>query len=442
VDPLRKRLSAIKWLYPGMGVKRWLVLLGVGITIISLGIGYLLRDIYQTWTLPPSTYYLTLQFIPRLARAILFGTIWVVAVAVAIVQLNRTLLSPFIRADGRDLASAVYSSRQLSRGLRVVAIGGGTGLSTLLRGLKERTSNITAIVTVAYDGGSSGRLRKELGLLPPSGFRQCIVAMAGSESLMAQLFQYRFSENVSLNGHSFGNLFIAALTDVTGSFERALEESSRVLAVGGRIVPSTLDNVVLSAELRDGVEGAKSGQVNGESQIPRIGNVIDRVFLKPEGVRAYPKAVQAILGADLIVVGPGSLYTSMLPNLLVPDIVKAIKASGALSVYVCNVATQPGETDGYSVTDHYEALRNHIGPDVFQVILANDNLKPTFPPGWTIELVSPDATALGECVVVKADVVDVESPWRHDSAKLSRQLWALHEAWKAGGERLEGAIRA
>jgi uncharacterized cofD-like protein len=308
--------------------------------------------------------------------------------------------------------------------------------------LKERTNNITAIVTVAYDGGSSGRLRKELGVLPPSGLRQCIVAMAGSESLIAQLFQYRFSENVSLNGHSFGNLFIAALTDVTGSFERALEESHRVLAVEGRIVPSTLDNVVLSAELGEGMEGAKSEQVNGESKIPHIGNVIERVFLKPEGVRAYPKAVQAILSADVIVVGPGSLYTSVLPNLLVPDIVKAIRASGALRVYVCNVATQPGETDGYTLTDHYQALTDHIGSDVFDMVLANDNLKPTFPPGWTIELVSPDATELGNCQVKKADLVDLDSPWRHDSEKLSKQLWALHEAWKAEGAKLEGVIRA
>jgi uncharacterized cofD-like protein len=413
---LPKNVSGWKWLYPGMGVKRWLLLLVLGVTCISLGFAYFLVNVYRQQPLPAVFYYLTLQFVPRLARAALLGGLGLAAVMIAVVQLSRSLLAPFLR-PGQEVAKTVYQHRQRGRGPKVVVIGGGTGLSTLLRGLKEYTSNITAIVTVADDGGSSGRLRRELGVLPPGDFRNCIAALADAESLTTQLFQYRFIEGDSLNGHSFGNLFIAAMAEVTGSFERAIIESGRVLAVQGRILPSTLDNVTLCADLRGEDEARR---VEGESSITTAELPIERVFLQPDKVRAYPETIRAILEADLIVAGPGSLFTSVLPNLLVEDIARAIHASRASNIYVCNVATQTGETDGFSVGDHMEALQRHVGRDVFHYVLVNDNFNVKLNPNT--ELVSLDHDAEGGYQVISADLIDPQTPWRHDPQKLARNL--------------------
>ncbi len=423
---MRNRLrGALRWLYPGMHVKRWLLLMMFGITVTGLGVAYMLREIYLSWTFPPVFYYLTLQFIGREWRALLFGLLGLGAIAVAVYQLNRSLLAAFLRPGQYDVAEVVYQHWQRDRGPKVVAIGGGTGLSTLLRGLKEYTDNITAIVTVADDGGSSGKLRRQLGVLPPGDFRNCIAALADAESLMTQLFQYRFGEGEGLDGHSFGNLFIAAMAGVTGDFERALLESSRVLAVRGQILPSTLENVTLVAELRgeelDG-ESSEPQVVEGESHIPESGKPIERVFLQPDDVPAYPGALRAILDADLIVAGPGSLYTSVLPNLLVADIVKAIRVSRAKKVYVCNAATQRGETDGYSLGDHMDALHRHVGPDLFPNVLANDNFSHPLPDVAGVEWVTLDHAPDAPYKVFTADLVEAARPWRHDSAKLARWL--------------------
>jgi uncharacterized cofD-like protein len=306
---------------------------------------------------------------------------------------------------------------------RVVAIGGGTGLATLLRGLKAHTPHITAIVTVADDGGSSGRLRRDLGLLPPGDFRNCIAALADDEALITQLFQYRFGQGEGLNGHSFGNLFITALAAVTGSFERAILEASRVLAVQGRILPSTLENVTLVAELEVQAQEAPARltRVQGESAIPKAGQPIERLFLQPEGVRAYPEAVRAILDADLIIAGPGSLFTSILPNLLVDDIQRAIRASNGAKVYVCNVATQPGETDGFDVGQHVGVLERHVGRGLFSHVLANSNplenqILPHLQP---VALRYPADAGYEVCA---ADLVDTGAPWRHDSTKLADRI--------------------
>jgi uncharacterized cofD-like protein len=244
-----------------------------------------------------------------------------------------------------------------------VAIGGGHGLNTLLRGLKAHTDNITAIVTVADDGGSSGKLRRDLGMLPPGDFRNCLAALSESEGLVSQLFQYRFGEGTELEGHSFGNLYLTAMTAITGSFELALEESSRVLAVRGRVIPSTLAQVTLCAERTPSAEGApgRIERVCGESSIGLAGSHIERVYLDPEDPPAYPAAIRAILDSDMIAIGPGSLYTSVLPNLLVPDLARAIETAQARKVYVCNVSTQKGETEGYDVPDYVEALHQHVG---------------------------------------------------------------------------------
>jgi uncharacterized cofD-like protein len=316
---------------------------------------------------------------------------------------------------------------------KVVAIGGGTGLSTLLRGLKAHTPHITAVVTVADDGGSSGRLRRELGVLPPGDFRNCIAALADDEALITQLFQYRFGQGEGLNGHSFGNLFISALAAVTGSFERAILEAGQVLAVQGRILPSTLEDVTLVADLRGEEDTVPPGltRVQGESAIPKAGQPIERVFLRPERVRAYPEAVRAILEADLIVAGPGSLFTSVLPNLLVRDFCQAVSASPAFKIYVCNVATQPGETDGFDVGQHVNALQRHVGPSLFPCVLANNNLiasaeQPSLQP------VALSYPADGGYSVIEADLIDVTAPWRHDSKKLAEQIMHFyHIRWES-----------
>jgi len=426
---LRRHIqSALKWLAPGMGVKRWLLLLAGGIALLSLGFSFLLKQFYP---LPSIFYYLTFQFIPRGLRAGLFGLFGIAAVVIALVGLNRTLLEPFVKPDPETVVNAVYRYRQRERGPKVVAIGGGHGLSVLLRGLKRYTSNITAIVTVADDGGSSGRLRRELGVLPPGDFRNCIAALADDEALTTQLFQYRFPStslrtsrnDTGFDGHSFGNLFITAMAEVTGSFERAILESGRVLAVQGCVLPSTLRDVTLMADLR--AESAGISRVSGESNITKARGAIERVYLEPDDAPAYPDAVRALLEADLIVAGPGSLYTSVLPNLLVPDIAQAVAASRARKVYVCNVATQCGETEGYSAGDHVAALEAHVGVGLFPVVLANANLDVDFdaPPGVT--LVPVDFPPNAGYRVATADLVDPAHPWRHDSDKLARALLRL-----------------
>ncbi|NLF11345.1 MAG: uridine diphosphate-N-acetylglucosamine-binding protein YvcK [Anaerolineaceae bacterium] len=314
---------------------------------------------------------------------------------------------------------------------KIVAIGGGNGLSALLRGLKAHTPLLTAIVTVADDGGSSGRLRRELGVLPPGDFRNCIAALADDEALLTQLFQYRFGQGNGLNGHSLGNLFITALAEITGSFEQAIAEAGRVLAVQGRILPSTLENVTLVADLRSEreTENRRPGltRIQGESAIPRSGCVIERVFLRPDRVRGYPEAVRAILQADLIIAGPGSLFTSVLPNLLVQDVRQAVAASSALKLYVCNVATQRGETDGFDVAQHMRALQRHVGRTLFTFVLANNNLK-TWPDYPGLETVDLCYSREDGYEVIAADLVDSTSPWRHDSQKLAEQILQFYHS--------------
>ncbi|MEA3344669.1 MAG: gluconeogenesis factor YvcK family protein [Chloroflexota bacterium] len=423
--PLFGQLLHHRWLHIGMGVKRWLLLLMVGITAISIGAVYFLHDLYRIWASSPTGYYLTLQFLPRSVRGVLLGILGLALVFLAIYKLSRSLLAAFIRPGQEDIAEVVYRYRRREHGPKVVAIGGGTGLSILLRGLKAHTSNLTAVVTVADDGGSSGDLRRELGVLPPGDIRNCLGALADDEALITKLFQYRFNQGAGLDGHAFGNLFIVAMAGVTGDFERAVLESSRVLAVQGRILPSTLEQVVLSADLRE--DTGQLGRVEGESQIPAARLPIERVFLEPYNARAYPGAIQAILEADLICIGPGSLYTSVLPNLLVEDITNALRAARAPRIYICNVATQLGETEGYDLGDHLAALRFHGTAGCFTHVLANDNLTIPTPPDWPISLVPPVYSSETGYNIVTADVIDLVNPWRHDPHKLAQALMTIYE---------------
>ena len=424
-----------KWLRPGLQVKRWLCLLLLGLFGLSLGVSFVYVYFYRAIQVPepvsPLVYHLTLQFIPHLARGLILGVLGLLAVAAAVLQLNKSLVSA-VHSPGQGKLVDILERRRLGeRGPKVVAIGGGNGLSTLLRGMKKHTNNLTAVVTMADDGGSSGRLRRDLGIPPPGDLRHCITALADDESLLAQLFEYRFGGAEGLNGHNLGNLFIAAMSEITGNFERAVAESSKVLAVRGRILPSTLENVTLSAELAGVQDGVH--HVRGESAIPEAGASIERVYLHPETARGYSEAIRAILEADVIVIGPGSLYTSIMPNLLVNDICHAIRASAALKVYICNVATQPGETDGYDAGDHIRALENHVGPDLIdseplvRYVIANSNLSHPLPAEGRSQLVRPCFDAQYTDRVILRDVVSAESIWRHDPDKLARCIVQLYE---------------
>lgn len=421
LSSLRERAAglraALRWLLPGLGIKRWIGLMLVGATLGGLGMAYLLIDLYRTEPLPQVASTLTLQFLPRLARGALFGAAGLAALVVAVLQINRTLLAPFVRS-GQHVVDVVSEHRRRGRGPKVVAIGGGTGLATLLRGLKKHTSNITAVVTVADDGGSSGRLRQSLGVLPPGDFRNCIAALSDDESLITQLFQYRFGGGGELGGHSFGNLFITAMAEVTGSFERAVFESSRVLNIRGQVLPATLKDVTLVGEVVEA--GQALNLVAGESRLTAAAGVIRRVFLEPGDAPAYPATIRALLDADLVVLGPGSLYTSLLPNLLVPDLREAVRASRAMKVYVCNTATQPGETDGYSAGEHLAAIERHSGPDLFSTMLVNVAQRGELLAG--LAWVSPDGPERGGVRLIAADLIDEARPWRHDADKLAAAL--------------------
>lgn len=411
-----------RWLRPGLGVKRWLLFVMAGVTLIGLGIAVVLIDLYRTDTSDPALLtflsYASLRFLPRLVRAFIFGGLGVGLIVYGMYKLNRSLLRPFLR-PGSDMVDTLTDYQRRNRGPRVVAIGGGHGLSTLLRGLKAHTRNLTAVVTVADDGGSSGKLRESYGILPPGDIRNCLAALSNDETMMTQLFQYRFSGSNELEGHSFGNLFITALADITGSFENAVVESGRVLSVNGRVFPATLHDVKLVASL-ELPHSINQVRVEGESKIPAMAGRVRRVWLEPDDAPVFPPVIKAILGAEVIVVGPGSLYTSLLPNLLVPDLLASLRATRAIKIYICNIATQEGETDSFNVFDHVRALEEHIGADVFDVILCNNNYEGTLNEAsvW----VRADEKTLSDERTHTTDLADPAHPWRHDSAKLAQVI--------------------
>ena len=418
----------LKWFYPGMHIKRWLLLTVIGVAVMTFGLSYLVREAYLTgFTFPGFMYWVTLQFISRYIRGAVFMTGAAGLILFSIWKLNQSLISVLVpnRTNNGSLVNTIYTQRFLRRGPKIVAIGGGTGLSTLLRGLKEYTGNLTAIVTVADDGGSSGVLRRELGVLPPGDVRNCIAALADAEPLVTKLFQYRFSDGSGLAGHSFGNLFIVAMSGVVGNFEDAIRQTSRVLAVRGQIIPSTLANVTLCARTDD------ARTLHGESTIGAATNGsngrIRQVYLLPENPPAHPEAVRAILEADLIVLGPGSLYTSVLPNLLVQGIRRSLLASQAVKVYVCNVATQHGETDGFNVRDHVKAIEEHVGVGLIHHVLANDNITETaIPRAEQSRPVQVDAAVNNGIRLVTADVVSESNRYHHDSAKLAQAVTRIY----------------
>lgn len=411
---------SLEWLVPGLGIKRWLLLAFAGGVLLVYSVIFAVGVLWS----------------PQLMRGLGMGWLENRHWAALLLAVDGMAVGGFALAYGArrlwlfqkttpETASEIRAAGRLARGPRVVAVGGGNGLAALLRGLKTQTSNLTAVVTMADDGGSSGRLRRDMGMPPPGDLRNCLVALADDESMMSRLFQYRFPENGGLQGHSFGNLFMAALSEVTGDFELAVQESTHVLKVRGRVLPSTLDDVVLHAQLEDG------GHVSGESTITAAERLPRHVWLTPEAPRAMPQALSALARADLVVLGPGSLYTSIIPNLLVPEVRAAIRDARAWVVYVCNVMTEPGETDGYSAADHLEALQRHGLAGAIDAIVVNDA-----PVSSTIvasyERFGARPVAVDEerlkaagVRIVHASVAAESDVVRHDSERLARALLRL-----------------
>jgi uncharacterized cofD-like protein len=412
-----------------MHVKRWIGLFMVSVVLTSLALAMGLAWIYRNYSFPDRltglVQTLTLQFISHPWRELLILIVGGGLLVFAIWSLSHAILTPLLaaRPNSQPLAKIVEEHRfgPIRPALNIVAIGGGTGLSTLLRGVKHLDAGVTAIVTVADDGGSTGRIRRDYDIPAPGDIRNCIVALADHESIVSQLFQYRFDkEGTELAGHSFGNLFITALTQVTGSFEQAVIESARVLAVHGRVLPSTLENVTLCAELVDGTT------VHGESTISHDKPPINRIFLTPEHPNGYDPALAAIMNADLVVLGPGSLYTSVLPNLLVDGIIQAIQSTRGKVVYICNVATQPGETDHFGAAEHIQAVLDYLGPGILNYALVNSNrlVETAIHPGLRVDAVTDVhlESVEKQVEIIARDVVNNANPLRHDPDKLANAL--------------------
>ncbi len=417
-------------LLPGLSLKRWLALGALGAVAVALGVAF-------TFRFPVGPSFISfvgvasLRDAPSVVRGGAFIALGAICLGFATYRLFSSMRS--VRRKGRRLGllDSLYRERVLGSGPKVVAIGGGTGLSSLLRGMKHYTANLTAVVTVADDGGSSGRLRSELGILPPGDIRNCLVALAESESVMQQLMDYRFATMGDLNGHSFGNMLIAALADIGGAFDRGVEMAGDLLAIRGRVIPSTSANVTLVANT---ISGAT---LIGESRVGTARERIKSVALQPGDAPGHPEARRAIEEADLIILGPGSLFTSIVPNLLVSDIAGSISKSTALKMYVCNVAEQPGETEGYSLMDHINVLRHYLGEQGLDIVIANNRL-PTEALSGDIKLIRPEAVWKAHAAYVQADVIDEAVPTHHDPAKLAGVIASTYRTHRGIRRRFPG----
>jgi len=417
-----------KWLAPGLLVKRWLLLSAGGVLLTSLGLAIWVK-LTPVFTLIQLVQDF-LEFITEIIPSYISGPLVIIFGLLLILWgQTRTLgsITEVLMPEGdEELVDVLLNHRRLNRGPKIVTVGGGTGLYTLLRGLKTYSANITAIVTVADDGGSSGRLRREIGVLPPGDIRNCLAALADEEKLVTELFQYRFRAGDGLTGHSFGNLFLTAMNDITGNLEQAIAASSEVLAVRGRVLPATLSDVRLWAELADG------RRIEGESSITAAQGSIVKIGCTPENPPALPRVLQAIREADYIIIGPGSLYTSVIPNLLVPEIAEAIAQRKVPRIYVCNIMTQPGETQGYSVADHIQAIDAACGQRLFDAVLvqskipsahaliryAQEDSEPVALDRQTVKLLG--------CRIVLANVMDEDERTglvRHNSQRLAQILF-------------------
>jgi uncharacterized cofD-like protein len=417
------------------GLKRWILIGSIGIALLIFGVLLLLgyHPITRTGDFIRDVMEDVVQQFPHRKSGIIIIVGGGIFIALAVARISTSILGAYVTEDRESIPDVLFKRRHLGRGPKVVVIGGGTGLSNLLQGLKVYTNKITAVVTVGDDGGSSGRLREELGVLPPGDIRNCITALADEDKLVTELFRYRFEQGKGLEGHSFGNLFLTAIFDIThGDMIEAVRVASRVLNSCGQVIPSTLNHITLVGKMSDGRE------IRGESSITKAGGHIDSLYLEPPG-NATPSAIEAIIGADLIVIGPGSLYTSIIPNLLVKGISEAIKQSQARKVYVCNVMTQPGETVNYSVADHIQALLEHSNTPVnganklVQTVLVNENV----PAVTNVEGQTPvryDAERVREFGIhtMKKSLVSEKFISHHDSNKLAEVIMYWFSGKRSG----------
>jgi uncharacterized cofD-like protein len=413
-----RSIGLARWLQPGLGVKRWLLLAVLGAALFVNGVSRYLTDEGVTLRVNEFVDWLVAEVFPPAYLSWAFMIVGALLVALGIWRWLNAIVTAVAPHGTSDVIGAIRE-RRLERGYKIVVVGGGTGLSTMLRGLKKISTNLTAIVTVSDDGGSSGRLQKELGVLPPGDIRNCLVALADDEALVTELFRYRFQEGEGLSGHSFGNLFLAAMTGITGNFDEAIKVSSRVLNVKGRVLPSTLAVARLCAKLTDG------RVIEGETKITQARGTIESVFLDPPYAAPLDEVITAIRDADAIVLGPGSLYTSIMPNLLIDRIGREIEAASAVKIYVCNVMTQPGETDGYTASAHVRALlRGAGGAHVCDVTVVNDELPRKLREAYAeegqlpVQVDEEQLAGLG-VRVVRANVISETDTVRHDSDRLA-----------------------
>ena len=435
---LRKRW--FRWLIPGLNIKRWLALYSLGVGLLIIGISLLfnyqwlsyIEDIVLAYSYSLTGYYNYNVLI--LVGAVLIG-ISAILILVGTSKVIKTIIRAVLPDPSSKVSDIIFQNIRLDKGPKIVVIGGGTGLSNLLRGLKAHTSNLSAIVTVADDGGSSGRLREDFKMIAPGDLRNCLIALAEQEGVMENLFRYRFEGNNELSGHSFGNLFITALAQVyDGDIEEALEAASKLLRVRGRVIPSSTEFIQLSAELIDGTI------VDGESNIPHAGKKIKRVFSSPEHPKPEGAALRAIDEADVIILGPGSLYTSIIPNLLTDKIADHVRASKANKIYIANVMTQPGETSGYTLADHVQAIIDHSGGGIIDTVLANDGPLPIQMveqySAVGSEPVAIDSKRLQDMRIrtVRATLISQEKPAIHDPERLGKVLMDIIYAMKSDME--------
>jgi uncharacterized cofD-like protein len=411
---MNKFIKVIRWFYPGLKIKRWIGLLLLGIFLLLISSHLLSRE---------------KAFIPIIIYRALSG-LGIIFFIVGTIYLIKSFFEVIYPDEEKDLLDIIYEKRLLSKGPRIVAIGGGTGLSTILEGLKEYTSNISAIVTVSDEGGSSGRLRQDFGILPPGDIRNCLVSLAEASPLMRELFQYRFTEGGGIKDHSFGNLFIAAMTQVTGSFEDAIKASSKVLAIRGRVVPSSLQKLRLKAEYNDGKI------TEGEDKISYGTEPIKKIYLKPADAKSNPEVLQSIKEADLVILGPGSLFTSIIPNLLIKEITEEISKRNIFKLYICNVMTQHGETDGFTAADHLEALIVHSKKSVINCCLVNSGrldyhllLRYAQDKSFPVIFDRERLRKLG-VEVFAADVVSKKDYLHHDSAKTAKIIIDIYNYYR------------
>lgn len=397
----------LKWLYPGMGVKRWFLLSFIGVVLIVAG-GQFLSG--------PTTLFRVV--------GIIYMFLGILIIALGIKRVLLTFITVLLPQHEEELVDIVYQKRHLEKGYRIVAIGGGTGLSTLLSGLKQFTNNITAIVTVADEGGSSGKLRKEFDVLPPGDIRNCLVALADTEPLMGELFQYRFDENSAFSGHNFGNIFILAMSKVTKDFEEAVKQSSKILLIRGQVVPATLKKVRLVAELEDGTTTLGEVQITGrENPSP-----VKKLSLMPQVCEPTRSSLEAIKNADAIILGPGSLYTSVIPNLLVNSISETINNSSAIKIYVCNIMTQHGETDNYKASDHLNAIFSNTKLNKIDYCVVNNASAPEpFIKRYAAEKAhqvaanTDDIKELG-VTVIEDNLISAKDYVRHNPKRLTKTI--------------------